>query len=116
MRAIWALTVACLLAVTGASPAHAAVERARVEQPGQADALASIRRQPALPAVAAARPSSLVVAVRSAVALHLPLAVLAAPPALVRPVRCELAAAPHRALAPGSASVPTRSARGPPAR
>lgn len=115
MRAIWALTVACLLAVTGASPAHAA-ERSRVELPGPADAIASIDRQPALPAVAAARSSSLVVAVRSAAALHLPHAVLAAPPALVRPVRCELAAAPHLAQGPGSASVPTRSARGPPAR
>jgi len=119
MRAIWAFAVACLLAVAGAAPAHAAELDARVALVGHgaADHLAALDRHPALPAVAAARPAVLVVAVRpSAAAMQLPLAVLAAPPVLPGAVRHLARVAPHRALAPGSASVPTRSARGPPAR
>lgn len=108
MRAIWALAVVCLLAATGAQPVRAA----------EADARATAQltdRQPALPAVVAARHAALVVAVRpEGTPPALPLAVLATPPALALRVARAIIVAPHRAHTPGSAAVPTRSARGPP--
>lgn len=104
MRAIWALAVVCLLAATGAQPV------------GAPEAVAQwTDRHPALPAAAAARHASLVVAVRpEAAPSTLPLAIVATPPALAHRVARTLVLAPHRAHAPGSAAVPTRSARGPP--
>lgn len=119
MRVIWAFAVVCLMAAAGVAPAHgAAAPRAYVGHAAPAsgaDRLAALDRHPALPAVAAARPSALVVATRHAAA-SLPVAVLAAPPALPTLVRRAIALAPHRALTPGSTAAPTRSARGPPAR
>lgn len=115
MRAIWAFAVVCLVAVAGMQPVHAAEARALAGQTERS--VSALERQPALPALVTARPSALVVAVRpGAPVMALPLAVLAAPPALALPTARATALEPHRALAPGSASVPTRSARGPPAR
>ena len=107
-RAIWALAVVCLLAATGAQPVRTAEADAR--------AVAQLAdRQPALPAVAIARHAALAVAVRPEGAPPaLPLAVVATPPALARRIARASVIAPHRAHTPGSAAVPTRSARGPP--
>jgi hypothetical protein len=110
MRAIWALAVVCLLAATGMQPVRAGETEAR---PAVAQL---VDRHPGLPAVAAARHTALVVAGRpDAAAPALPPTVLADPPSLALRVAHAFTIAPHRAHAPGSASVPTRSARGPPA-
>jgi hypothetical protein len=107
MRAVWALAVVCLLAATGAQPVRAAADPRPVAQLSD--------RHPGLPAVAAARNAARVVVVRpDSAPPTLPLAIFATPPALaLRAVRA-IVLAPHRAHAPGSAAVPTRSARGPP--
>jgi hypothetical protein len=107
MRAIWALAVVCLLAATGAQPVRAAAEVRPIAQ--------LTDRHPALPAVAAARNAGLVIVARpDSAPPALPLAIFATPPALALRARHAIVVAPHRAHAPGSAAVPTRSARGPP--
>jgi hypothetical protein len=106
MRAIWALAVVCLLAATGAPPVRAAADLRAVAQ--------LTDRHPALPAVAAARNAAIVVVRPDSAPPALPLAIFATPPALALRAVQAIVLAPHRAHAPGSAAVPTRSARGPP--
>jgi len=108
MRAISALAVACLLAASATAPA-------RADEPDARRAVAElVDRHPALPALAAARHATLIVVRPDAAAPDLPVAVLAAAPSLPPRIARPVVVAPHRAHTPGSNSVPTRSARGPP--
>jgi hypothetical protein len=110
MRALWAFVVVCLMAAHGVPTAQAARGRAPVARVLRAD-------HPGLPAITAARATSLLIATRAREQLAgLSWAIAAEPPVVRRCGRVALIEAPMRGEHAHVALLAIRSARGPPGR